>query len=90
MVLPHSGPQLHLEFPVEYTSPTLLNFVLFINNLLSVLSEGTQSALYVDDTKIFCSISLAADCERVPQPLANFILWNHDNNIQFNRLILIY
>jgi len=74
---------------VEYTSPTLLNFVLFINNLLSVLSEGTQSALYADDTKIFCSISLAADCERVQQALTNFILWSHDNNIQFNSQVRI-
>ena len=41
--------------------PTL--FVLFINDLPSVLSEGTQSALYAGDIKICRSISSAADCE---------------------------
>ena len=59
-------------------------FVLFINDLPGVLPEGTQSALYADDTKVFSSISSVADCERLQQALTNLHSWSHDNNIRFN------
>ena len=50
-------------------------FVLFINDLPGVLPEGTQSALYADDTKV----SSIADCERLQQALTNLHSWSHDN-----------
>ena len=59
-------------------------FFVFINDLPGVLPEGTQSALYADDTKVFSSISSIADCERQQQTLKNLNSWSHDNNIRFN------
>ena len=54
-MLPHSGPLLHLEFFGGGGGGILgpLYLFSFINNLPSVLSEGTQSALYSDDTKLY-------------------------------------
>ena len=51
---------------------SLLDLFLFydsINVLPVVLPEGTQSALYDDDTKVFSSISSITDCERHQQTL---------------------
>ena len=59
-------------------------FVLFIKDLPGVLPEGTQSAIYADDTKVVSSISSVADCERLQQALTNLRSWSHDNNIRFN------
>ena len=59
-------------------------FVPFINDLPGVLPEGTQSALYAVDTKVFSFISSIADCERIQQTLANLHSCSQDNNIQFN------
>ena len=59
-------------------------FFVSINDLSGVLPEGTQSALYDDDTKVFSSISSIADCERQQQTLKNLNSWSHDNNIRFN------
>ena len=59
-------------------------FVLFINDLPDVLLEGTQSALYADNTKVFSSISSVAVSERLQQALTNLHSWSHDNNIRFN------
>ena len=62
----------------------LFLFVLFINYLPGVLLEGTQSSLYVDDTKVFSTILSVAGCERLQQALTNLHSWSHDNNIRFN------
>ena len=59
-------------------------FFVSINDLPGVLPEGTQSALYDDDTRVFSSISSIADCERQQQTLKNLNSWSHDNNIRFN------
>ena len=62
----------------------LFLFVLFINYLPGVLLEGTQSSLYVDDTKVFSTILSVAGCERLQQALTNLHSWSHDDNIRFN------
>ena len=56
----------------------------FINDLPGVLPEGTQTAVYADDTKVFSPISSVADCEQLQQALTNLHSWSHDNNIRFN------
>ena len=62
MVLPRSGSQLHREF---LRAAYLAHFYFFfINDLPGVLPEGTQSALYADDTKVFSSISSIAVTEK--------------------------
>ena len=86
MVLPRNRPQqwaLAIGVPQDSLLGLVL-FALFINDLPGVLPEGTQSALYADDTKVFSSTLSVAGFERLQQALTNLHFWSHDNNIQFN------
>ena len=59
--------KLHLEFHRGVSAPLYLFSLQMICQ--GGLSEGMQSVLYADDTKIFRSIYSAADCDRVEQAL---------------------
>ena len=86
MALPRNRPQ-QWAFAIGVPQGSLLAlvlFALFINDLPGVLLEGTQSALYADNTKVFSSTLSVAGCERLQQALTNLHSWSHDNNIRFN------
>ena len=73
MVLPRNRPQ-QWALAIGVPQGSLLGlvlFALFINDLPGVLPEGTQSALYVDNTKVFSSALSVAGCERLQQALTN-------------------
>lgn len=82
MMLLRNGPQLHQElFRAAYSTQLYLSFLL-MTCPWSVLPEGTQSAPYAYDTKVYSSISSTADCERLQQALTNLswvIIITHDS-----------
>ena len=61
-----------------------LLFVIFINDLPDVVQNGTETALYADDTKLHNTISSTDDCKCLQQSLTNLNCWSVQNNIRFN------
>ena len=65
-----------------------LLFVIFINDLPDVVQNGTETALYADDTKLHQTmhqtITTINDCKSLQQSLTNLNSWSIQNNIHFN------
>jgi hypothetical protein len=60
--------------------------VIFINDVPKVVENGTMSALFADDTKVYRTITSVSDCDQQQQALTNLDVWSSDNNIKFNAL----
>ena len=52
-----------------------LLFVIFINDLPDVVQNGTEAALYADDTKLHNTISSTDDCKCLQQSLTNLNIY---------------
>ena len=61
-----------------------LLFVIFINNMFSCVSEGTNIALYADDTKIWREMSWFEDHAILQKDIDNLFLWSINNRMRFN------
>ena len=61
-----------------------IRFIIFIIDLLSALPDGTLTALYADDTKLYRSILSYLDADKLQQALTNLDSWILHNNINFN------
>ena len=61
-----------------------LLFVLFINDMHSVVSPGTNIALYADDTKIWRQISSDIDSEILNKDIASLNAWASSNLMRFH------
>ena len=61
-----------------------LLFIIFINNLPGALPDGSLTALYADDTKLYGSILSYQDAAKLQQALTNLDSWSLHNNINFN------
>jgi hypothetical protein len=61
-----------------------LLFVIFINDLPDVVKNGTETALYADDSKLHNTITSTDDCKCLQQLLTNLNCWSVQNNIRFN------
>ena len=54
---------------------------LFINDSPDVIPNGTQTALYANDTKLYrCAESVSA-CAQLQHALCNYDKWSKENNI---------
>ena len=61
-----------------------LLFIIFINDLPSALPDGSMTALYADDTKLFSSSNLSyLDAVNLQQGLTNLDSWSLHNKYQF-------
>ena len=61
-----------------------LLFVIFINDMQSVVSPGTSIALYADDTKIWREILLDEDQVILQQDIDKLNQWSIDNKMKFH------
>ena len=61
-----------------------LLFVLFINDMHSVISPGTNIALYADDTKIWRQIFSDTDSDILNDDIAALQLWASSNLMRFH------
>ena len=61
-----------------------LLFVLFINDMHSVVSPGTNIALYADETKIWRQISSDIDSEILNKEIASLNAWASSNLMRFH------
>ena len=61
-----------------------LLFVLFINDLHSVISPGTEIALYADDTKIWRRIDTEFDCYSLNLDIKAMTDWAQKNLMRFH------
>jgi len=61
-----------------------LLFIIFINDLPSASPDGSLTALYADDTKLYGSILSYLDADKLQQALSNLDSWSLYNNINFN------
>jgi hypothetical protein len=61
-------------------------FVIFVNDVPKVVENGTMSALFADDTKVYRTITLVSDCDQLQQALTGLDVWSSDNDITFNTL----
>jgi hypothetical protein len=61
-----------------------LLFVLFINDLPSYLSDGTDLVLYADDTKIWRKISSSSDCFSLQSDIDHLNNWASQNKMKFH------
>jgi hypothetical protein len=48
------------------------------------VQNGTETALYADDTKLYNTITSTDDCKCLQQSLTNLNCWSVQNNIRFN------
>ena len=62
-----------------------LLFVLFINDMHSVVSPGTSIALYADDTKIWRRINSEVDSEILNKDIESLNKWALANHMIFNQ-----
>ena len=56
----------------------------FINDPPEVVQNGTETALYADDTKLHHTITSTYDCKCLLQSLTNLDSWSMQNSIRFN------
>ena len=56
-------------------------FIIFINDLPSALPDGTLTALYADDTKLYRSILSFLEADKLQQALTNLDSLSLHNNI---------
>ena len=61
-----------------------LLFVLFINDMFSCISEGTEIALYADDTKIWRDICSYNDHFILQNDINNLYKWSIENRMTFH------
>ena len=61
-----------------------LLFVIFINDLPEIIPNGTNTALFADDTKLHRTISSLTDCEGLQKALSNINIWSQQSNMTFN------
>ena len=61
-----------------------LLFVLFINDIVDDISEGTNIALYADDTKIWRTIHSWADHVILQSDIDRLYQWSLKNNMKFH------
>ena len=61
-----------------------LLFVIFINDMQSQISDGTQIALYADDTKIWREICSDADQDQLQRDIDALYRWSVDNRMRFH------
>ena len=61
-----------------------LLFVLFINDMFSCVSEGTNIALYADDTKIWREICCSEDHDVLQRDIDKLFVWSIENNMTFH------
>ena len=61
-----------------------LLFVIFINDMFSCVSEGTNIALYADDTKIWREICSYNDQEVLQRDIDRLYTWSIENNMNFH------
>ena len=61
-----------------------LLFVIFINDMFSCVSEGTNIALYADDTKIWRDICSYDDQEVLQRDIDRLYAWSIENNMNFH------
>ena len=61
-----------------------LLFVIFINDMQSVIGPGTNIALYADDTKIWREILLDEDQFILQQDIDKLYKWSFDNKMKFH------
>ena len=60
-----------------------LLFVLFINDISDCISEGTNIALYADDTKIWRKINLDKDHDILQKDIYSLYSWSTLNKMKF-------
>ena len=61
-----------------------LLFVIFINDMINCVSEGTNIALYADDTKIWRAINSWDDYEILQRDIDSLSVWATRNKIRFH------
>ncbi|CAB4012599.1 Hypothetical predicted protein [Paramuricea clavata] len=61
-----------------------LLIVICINDFPEIVPNGTNTALYADDTKLHRSISSLSDCKYLQQTLDSINIWNQQSNLKFN------
>ena len=61
-----------------------LLFVLFINDISEVITEGTNIALYADDTKIWRKICSYSDCVILNNDIESLSKWADRNMMKFH------
>ena len=61
-----------------------LLFVLFINDMFNCISEGTNIALYADDTKIWREINYSKDHFILQGDIDNLNTWSISNKMKFH------
>ena len=59
-------------------------FLLFINDIPDVLSDGDSMSLYDDDAKLFRTIKSLDDCAHLQETLSKSEQWSQEANINFN------
>ena len=69
-------------------------FLLYINDMVNVVSENTAIGLFADDAKIFRNIKTMHDCEILQEDLNSLLTWSNTWKLQFNlskcKLLRIY